>query len=231
MPKNKDFKRLVRARMQKTGESYTAARAQLLKKRQPSPSDYARLAGMSDEAVRAKTGRGWAEWVEALDLIDAIQMSHRDIAAHVRRQHQLSNWWAQTVTVGYERIRGLREIGQRRDGTYEANRSKTVAVPIAKLYRAFSHKPTRQRWLPADLKIRTSRREKSMRIDWADGTPVEAHFTRKGASKSQVSVQHRKLSSKSAADRMKEYWGERLAQLAELLTASESSAPERPQKR
>ena len=30
MPVNKDFKRLVRARMRKTGESYTAARARLL---------------------------------------------------------------------------------------------------------------------------------------------------------------------------------------------------------
>jgi len=29
MPKDKDFKRLVRARMDKTGESYTAARARL----------------------------------------------------------------------------------------------------------------------------------------------------------------------------------------------------------
>src|SRR5207247_2767657 len=33
MPTNKDFKRLVRARMQKTGEAYTAARAHLLQKK------------------------------------------------------------------------------------------------------------------------------------------------------------------------------------------------------
>src|SRR3954467_11720027 len=32
MPKQKDLKRLVRARMQKTGEAYTAARAQVLRK-------------------------------------------------------------------------------------------------------------------------------------------------------------------------------------------------------
>ena len=30
MPRNKDLKRLVRARMKKTGEAYTAARAQIL---------------------------------------------------------------------------------------------------------------------------------------------------------------------------------------------------------
>ena len=32
MPRNKDLKRLVRARMKKTGEAYTSARAQILKK-------------------------------------------------------------------------------------------------------------------------------------------------------------------------------------------------------
>ena len=43
MPTNKDLKRVVRRRMQKTGESYTAARTNLLKKRQePSPDEYAR---------------------------------------------------------------------------------------------------------------------------------------------------------------------------------------------
>ncbi len=70
MPKHKDLKRRVRARMQKTGESYTTARAQLLKKKQssgatkkePSPADYARLAGMSDDAVRARTGYTWERW-------------------------------------------------------------------------------------------------------------------------------------------------------------------------
>jgi hypothetical protein len=38
MPTNKDSKRLVRARMQKTGEAYTTARAHLLQKNeQPRP--------------------------------------------------------------------------------------------------------------------------------------------------------------------------------------------------
>ena len=32
MPTDKDFKRLVRGRMQKTGESYTAARANLIRR-------------------------------------------------------------------------------------------------------------------------------------------------------------------------------------------------------
>jgi uncharacterized protein YndB with AHSA1/START domain len=211
--------------MRKTGESYTTARSQLLKKQrsagqseQPAPADYARLAGMSDEAVRTKTGCTWERWVKALDAIDAMNMSHREIARHVYERYEISAWWAQTVTVGYERIRGLREIGQRRSGEFEANKSKTFAVPIGRLYRAFSHKPTRQRWLPADLKIRTSTRNKSMRFTWEDGTSAEAYFTEKTTSKSLVAIQHRRLPSKAAAKKMKEYWAARLAVLAEVLS-------------
>lgn len=220
MPKNKDLKRRVRARMKKTGESYTTARAQLLKKKEPSPADYAELAGMSDESVKAKTGYTWERWVRALDAAGAADMSHREIARYVYERYEVSGWWAQMVTVGYERIRGLRAIGQRRDGTFEANKSKTFAVPVARLYRAFSHKSTRQRWLPVDLKIRTSVRDKSMRITWDDDTSVEAYFVKKGASKSQVAIQHRKLPSKAAVAEMKEYWGSRLGRLAEVLTES-----------
>lgn len=228
MPKNKDLKRLVRGRMRKTGESYTAARSQLVRRGgrspAPAPADYAGLAGMSDEAVRAKTGCTWERWVRALDNAGAAEMIHREIAKLVRERWKISNWWSQTVTVGYERIKGLREIGQRRGGAFEANKSKTVTVPVGRLYRAFSRKPTRMRWLPADLKIRTSTRDKSMRITWTDGTSVEAYFTPKGNAKSQVTIQHRKLPNKTAAAKSKEYWGERLAALAELLGRSSRRA-------
>ncbi len=67
MPRDKDLKRLVRARMTKTGESYTAARAQVTRKAKPAQPtvpppvvepapNFAELAGMSDEAVKEKTG-------------------------------------------------------------------------------------------------------------------------------------------------------------------------------
>ena len=67
MPRNKDLKRLVRARMSKTGEAYTTARAQLQKKTRPQTANYAELAGMADAKVSEKTGRTWADWVKVLD--------------------------------------------------------------------------------------------------------------------------------------------------------------------
>ena len=135
MPKNKDLKRLARSRMKKTGESYTAARAEIVKKGR---MNFAERAGMSDRVVSAKTGRTWEEWVRLLDARGARSMIHRDIARYLNEEQGVAGWWAQTVTVGYERIRGLRDIGQRRSGEYEAGKSRTFRVPLSTLFRAFT---------------------------------------------------------------------------------------------
>ena len=226
MPVDKDFKRLVRGRMQKTGESYTAARAILrnhpatrVPGDPPAPPDYAALAGMSDAAVAAKTGRTWAGWVAALDGAGAQQWPHRRIAECVHREFKIGDWWGQTVAVGYERIKGLREIGQRRDGTYEASRSRTFPVPVARLYRAFTDARLRNRWLPGiRLTIRKATPSKSVRITWEDQTSVEVGFLAKGEARSAVQVSHRKLATSEDIARRKAYWGERLDALAGLMS-------------
>ncbi len=222
MPKDKDLKRLVRARMAKTGESYTTARSHIVGRRSPPVAEYAELAGTSNDTVRAKTGKDWPGWVRALDAIEAVTLTHRDIAKHVLDHYDVSAWWAQTVTVGYERIRGLRAKGQRRDrgkpGLFEISKSKTFPVPVDVLYGAFATKRTRLRWLPeAGLEIRTSRKNRSMRMVWPGGTLVNASFVTKGDAKSAVQVMHTKLPDMRTGEVLRAYWGERLNELAELL--------------
>jgi uncharacterized protein YndB with AHSA1/START domain len=213
MPKQKDLKRIIRSRMNKTGESYTAARVQVLKKDEP---DYAELAGMSDAAVKKQTGRTWAEWVKTLDAARSAEKPHREIARYVSSLGT-PEWWSQTVTVGYERIRGLRDKGQRRGGGYETHKSRTFAVPVAKLYRAFANARTRARWLPAKITVRTANPNKRMRVKWNDDTTVEILFTAKADRKSNVALTHEKLPDKSKAEEMKRWWGDRLDALSELL--------------
>jgi hypothetical protein len=230
MTSQKDFKRLVRGRMEKTGESYTAARSQLLRKRsapaaspatkakRPSPPIDTSKAGMSDTALQAKTGRTWAEWVAVLDAAGAAQMTHRDIARYLHDEHSVPEWWTQMVTVGYERVRGLRDVGQRRGGAYETNKSKTIGVPVAQLFDAFLDSRRRRKWLGAvDLEIRKASANKTLRITWDDATNVEVYFVAKGTGKSQVAIQHRKIASKSRAEELKRFWTEKLDALAEQL--------------
>jgi hypothetical protein len=242
MTTQKDFKRLVRSRMQKTGESYTAARATLLTQRakrpppraesnghgalptvrgvpgQQQPADFAKVAGMSDATVKAKTGCTWEKWVWALDQVSAHQWPHSEIAQYVQEKYEVPGWWAQTVTVGYERIRGLRARGQRRSGSWEASKSKTFNTGIGTLFKAFKLARTRSTWLPGKtVAVRTAVPDKSMRLTWEDGSSVELYFTSKGRSKSVVTVQHTKLPTRDAAERQKAFWGEHLEMLARQL--------------
>lgn len=223
MPKQKDLKRRVRERMRKTGESYTAARARVLQKRRSAPvprpapgpavaGGLAEVAGMSAAAVARKTGRSWAQWVAELDRAGAAAKPHREIARFLHEAQGLPDWWAQMVTVGYERIRGLRVKGQRRDGGYDVNKSKVFLVPRLTLWTALVRcKP----WL-GDVGVRMSKatKPKSMCWRWTDGTPIDVSLSPRGPAKCQVQLQHRSVATRVEAERLRAFWTERLALLA-----------------
>jgi len=217
MTVKKDFKRLVRARMLKTGEAYTTARSRILaKKTQPVAVAYARLAGFSDATITLRTGCTWKRWVGALDYVGADKWEHSKIATYVHENFKIDGWWAQNVTVGYERIKGLRAIGQRRDGSYETSKTKVFPVSLARLYRAWSDARARTGWLPDDFRVTTANRNKTIRIRWPDGSNVAVYFYRKGAGKAQVNVQHTKL-DRAGQVKMKEFWSEKLETLGKVL--------------
>jgi hypothetical protein len=208
------FKRLVRARMEKTGQSYMVARAAVLAAEEGKASEAPALM-MSDEAIRRRTGRGWEQWFGLLDEWGAHERPHKEIARWLREQQGVDGWGAQSVTVSYERARGLRAVGERPEG-FSATSQKTVAAPVERLYDAFVDESLRERWLPAaELRERTATRPKSARFDWGDGkTRVVVGFTAKGDAKSTVALEHERLPDADEAARMKAFWRERLAALA-----------------
>lgn len=232
MPRQKDLKRLVRARMKKTGEAYTTARSQILRKPRSKSSarvaavlssapkqDFAVLAGMSDASIKAKTGCTWEKWVKSLDYYGADTMSHGEIAELVKKKYKVGDWWTQTVAVGYERIKGLRARGQRRDGSYEATKSRTFDVPVATLFEAWADKSVRDRWLNGTgVKVRTATAPKSIRLGLADGGILAVGFLPKGKTRSSVAVSQAKLPDRGTAERVKRYWSDRLDALGEVLS-------------
>jgi hypothetical protein len=85
-------------------------------------------AGISDDAVRAKTGKDWQGWIDALDKAGARTMSHPEIADLLDKEFGVSPWWTQMVTVGYEQAVGKRVRLQKADG-FAVSASKTLDVP------------------------------------------------------------------------------------------------------
>ena len=213
MPKQKDLKRLVRSRMQKTGEAYTAARLQVIRKIEEPKADLAKIAGMTDAAVEKQTGRNWAQWVEILDGHRAMEKPHREITQFVSSLGT-PDWWTQMVTVGYERAKGLRAKHQVARG-WSVSSTKTIGVPVKTLFLAWKDPKKRAAWL-ADHRftVRKATAPKSMRITWVDGkSNVDVGFTSKGARKSTVAVQHDKLASAKDVAKKRAYWARSLEKL------------------
>src|SRR5688572_16898232 len=105
MTTQESFKRRVRARMAKTGEKYGAARRTLIAQAERSPSRaWVADPDASDESIRANTGHGWDEWLALIDAGPGREAGHTAIATWVREENDVDGWWAQSVTVGYERI-------------------------------------------------------------------------------------------------------------------------------
>ena len=184
------------------------------------PPAWVEQPGMSEDALFRTTGKTWAEWFALLDAWGAAERTHTEIARHVYETYAIDGWWAQGVTVGYERARGLRQRHQRPDG-FSVNASKTVAAPLGRLYAALLDESLRDQWLePGSLRMRTSQPERSARFDVvASGTLLTANFIAKGETKATVQLQELKLPTADEVEPRKAFWQARLNRLAALLTA------------
>lgn len=172
---------------------------------------------VSDAAVKAKTGRTWPQWCTTLDRAKADALSHREIAAMLHSKFDVGDWWAQMVTVGYERARGRRAVNQTAHG-FRTNISRTIPASASSVFAAWQEEARRDAWLPRQrFTIRTATARKSLRITWPDGTDVEVTLTAKGPKKTVLAVQHGKLVSAAAVRGAKSFWSERLDALREAL--------------
>ena len=234
MPTQKIFKQRVRARMTKTGESYTAARRQLLQKTTDA-ADPAEDAGttadatpteqpdagvfvVADEAMQRATGKVHNEWFALLDAWGATTHTHTEIARWLSEAHGVPPWWTQSVTVSYERARGMRARHQMRDG-FSVSATKTIATTPERALRAFTDARTRKRWLPtADMRQRPTRAAMAARFDWSDPpSRVVAGVAAKGADKTLVFVTHEQIPDAESGERLKRAWRESLVALKALL--------------
>ena len=177
----------------------------------------AKAAGIGDDAVKAKTGRTWTEWVSALDDAGARSMAHAGIATLVAETFGVQPWWSQMVTVGYEQLTGRRVAMQKADG-FAASVSRTLDLSASATFKAFNDPRTRVRWLRDAITITKATSPKSVRGEWKDGTTrLDVNIYAKGARKAQVSLQHTRLGSAREVTRMKAYWASAFERLKESL--------------
>ena len=252
MTRARALKTVIRTRIAKTGERYTTARRHVLATRAPStlravppPAPAppppivvpgASKGSVSDATSRAKTGQGLDHWFKVLDAFGAVAQGHTAAARHLFDVHQVPGWYAQGITVAYERVRGVRAVGQRYDGAYEVSVTKVVAAGTREVVAAFSEARRRARWtkgvdpaiaraLSVALKAPASKGfvvrpdgQGRYRYGWSD-TVVQFHLYPKPGGKAQVVVTHSKLPDAATLEARRTQWRGALAALATYLAA------------
>ncbi len=211
MTTQESFKKKVRARMARTGERYTTARQAMLAKTPALGRSWAAQPEMGDDAVRAATGQGWNDWCDLIDrwrADDGTDWDHAACARRLQSESGLDGWWSQAVTGGYERIAGLRLPGQMPDGTFTANKSKTVTAEAGELRRLLLDDEHRLDLFPGQpTELRSKPTSKTIRLGLGGGV-AQIGLTDKGQGRTTVTVQHEKLPGAEDIERWKFWWAE-----------------------
>ena len=212
MTTQRSFKRLVRSRMEKTGESYTAARARCCAGGRAA----AHLRSLAPPTRRSASAPAAAGRSGSTCSTSGARPSARTARSRAgspsSRTSTRSPGTCRRSSSSYERTRGLRAVGEHADG-FAITATKTVAVPVERLFDAFVDARCAQRWLPdGELRERTATKPRSARFDWGDGaTPRPRHVRRQGRRPSTAALQHVRLADAAEAERMKAFWRERVA--------------------
>jgi hypothetical protein len=165
MTRARALKTAIRARAAKTGERYTTARRHVLDDLRHRPEAVVRFpaaappppkaepvrpattkGGLSDAKAREKTGHGLDHWFAVLDRFGGVEKGHTASARHLYDAHGVDGWYAQGITVAYERARGVRGVNQRCDGAYEVSVSKAMKGTVADVVTALRDRRARSRW-------------------------------------------------------------------------------------
>lgn len=173
----------------------------------------------ADALVREKTGRGWNDWVAAIDAGPGRAAGHTAIAAWLVEQG-VDPWWAQGVTVGFERITGLRLPGQMPDGTFTVSRSRVVPMSRPDVRELLLDDASRAALLPDHETPMLSKpgvktpRFALLRGDERLGV-VSFAVDAAPADRTRLTVTHSQLATAADAARWKQFWGDWLAALPE----------------
>ena len=250
MTRARALKKIIRARIAKTGERYTTARRHILKEfpvssRRTVAEAPARATttlitttkgGLSDAKAREKTGHGLDHWFAVLDEFGAVAKGHTATARYLKEIHKIDGWYAQGITVAYERARGVRAVNQRCDGEYEVSVSKIVPAATRRIVKALVDAGERRSWIDgaddgliaALASAFTSRTSKGfvvkpngqahVRFKW-DDTTVLLQLWPKPNGKVSVQVTNSKLPAAAAVEEHRAKWRTALGALATFLSA------------
>jgi hypothetical protein len=171
---------------------------------------------ISEEKVKAATGKGWMGWFVILSRMDVTTLPHKEVAKRLKEKYGAPSWWAQMIAVEYERARGGRKKNERAGGTYAVNVTKVMPVALGKLFAAATAK--HKDWFPPGAFTETSKtKDKYWRGKWKKDRKLEFGFYAKGDGKASIALEIGKLPSEADVDKERAAWKKAMEKLLSLL--------------
>lgn len=175
----------------------------------------------SDAAIRAQTGLGWDDWIDAIDAGVGRDAAHPRIVEWIMANSAQNGWWSQGIAVSFERMTGRRLAGQMPDGTFTANRSRTLPVDREVLRELIFDDAARDALLGFETEFRSKVASKTYKVLIArDGQPFGGllfTFDAAADGRTKFAIAHEKLQVVDEIELWKTHWGEWLDALSATL--------------
>ena len=173
------------------------------------------------ESIEAATNKPWKEWIAWLNVLNAQELSHSEIANHVHSKLdgtiENPGWWAQNITVAYEQHIGRRKPGQRNDGHFGVSVTKQIAGSKKDVFalwcEAYEHVEGFAGQPISNVRISTTPVRYYWRCDFKDGSRFAVAIEQKTPEKAMIAATHSKLVSEEEAERWRTFWKETLEKL------------------
>ncbi len=169
----------------------------------------------SDALIKENTGRGLDAWRDLIESWPGHVDGHTAVASWLQAEHGVNGWWAQSVTVGWERITGRRLPHQMADGTFTVNASATVTTDPDAAHEMLLDDSGREDLFP-DLSptLRSRGTSKNLRIGLPEGV-AQFSIVPRADGRVTIYVSHEKLPSADDVPVWNSFWAEWLVALDE----------------
>lgn len=196
-----------------------------------------KINNVSSEAVENATGKSWDEWLKIIDKTGGEKKDHKEIVAFLNKNYQVSSWWQQMITVGYEHARGKRVVGETADSGFQLGVQRSVAIPKDEVWEILTSSQGVKKWLgetSVSIKkgevyetkdgtmgeIRVVRPTDRIRLtwkpsDWEKSSTLQISLIcpRNTKNKTTVNFHHEKLPGKKYREELKVHWKQVLSSL------------------
>jgi uncharacterized protein YndB with AHSA1/START domain len=182
----------------------------------------------------------WKEWRKILSNVVSDDWSHKNIVSLLRKEYGISHWWAQTITIDYEKATGKRVTGQTYSAGFQIGVQTTVPLSKKKTWELLVSPEGIRTWL-GDVKgfdfsegtkyqtengtvgeIRVLRPFHHVRLswkpeNWAESSTLQIAVVSKTEGKTALRIHHEKLTNEKVRNQMRAHWQNVLNKLKEKL--------------